>query len=100
MVKTERSRYIVFEVKAQSALSRRDMIAAFQRCSPVKPWLVIFDGSRGIVRSAHTQKDAVIAVLNSVKSVAGMPAGITTIATSGTIKCAKERLAKKREKPP
>jgi RNase P/RNase MRP subunit POP5 len=106
MVKTERTRYIGFEIASELRLSRKDMIGALQKGNSaqsgadLKLWLIVFDGNRGIVRCPHTKKDDAVKFLNSIKSVAGKSAWVRTLTASGTIRTVKEKLESGKRTPP
>ena len=87
-----RSRYIAFVVTPPVAKGR--LSAALRDApGPERPRLVEYDGARGLVRCAHTAKDATIVFLNALRVG---DARIRTIGTSGTIRKARQKfLARK-----
>lgn len=103
-VKEYRQRYIVFEIDAPRTLERWELIKALQqRASQMgldnnmagRPWLTAFEGNRGILRCAHTEKDNAIELLSSITEVGEdneLKVEIRTLKTSGTIKKAKESM--------
>ncbi|HEV8595778.1 MAG TPA: hypothetical protein VGR51_09640 [Thermoplasmata archaeon] len=85
--KVGRNRYIAFVVTPPVEKSR--LVAAL-KAGPGsdRPWLVEYDGGRGLVRCPHTAKDATIAFLNELRVGASR---LRTTGTSGTIRTAREK---------
>ena len=48
--------------------------------------LIRFNGSKGIVKCDHLEKDNTIRILNSIKKICSNKIELKTIGTSGTIK--------------
>jgi RNase P/RNase MRP subunit POP5 len=48
--------------------------------------LIRFDGTTGIVKCKHTEKDNTIKLLNSIKNISSNKVSVETYGTSGTIK--------------
>ncbi len=85
--KQGRNRYVVFVVSPPVDKGR--FLAALKTArGPDRPWLVEYDGARGLVRCAHTAKDATIAFLNGLHIG---NASVRTVGTSGTIRKAREK---------
>jgi RNase P/RNase MRP subunit POP5 len=84
--KVGRNRYIVFFVTPPVPKAR--LLAALKSSPGERPWLVQYDGSRGLVRCAHTAKDATIAFLNALRVENSV---IRTTGTSGTIRKARAK---------
>lgn len=85
--KVGRNRYIAFVVTPPVEKAR--LVAALKVApGPDRPWLVEYDGGRGLVRCAHTAKDATIVFLNELKVGSSR---IRTTGTSGTIRTAREK---------
>ncbi|HWH07725.1 MAG TPA: Rpp14/Pop5 family protein, partial [Candidatus Thermoplasmatota archaeon] len=66
--------------------------AAMTGALPPGARLTRFDGTFGIARAAHDQRDAVVAALNGLASVGGREVRVRTLAVSGTLKAAASRL--------
>ncbi len=58
------------------------------RASTLRLWLVDFEGTSGLARTTHIERDAAIRTLNGINQVAGERVRLTTIGTSGTIRAA------------
>jgi len=85
--KVGRHRYVAFLVTPPVEKAR--LVAALRTApGPDRPWLVTYDGGRGLVRCAHTAKDATIAFLNALRIG---DARLRTTGTSGTIRKAREK---------
>lgn len=48
--------------------------------------LIRFDGSTGIIKCNHTEKENTIKLLRSIKKIISKDVSIETLGTSGTIK--------------
>lgn len=83
--KVGRNRYVAFRVEG-GGVPRNAIVL------PEGAKLTRFDGEYGIAKCAHTKSDALIAALTSVTKLAGKPASVRTIVTSGTLKAAAARL--------
>ncbi len=57
----------------------------------VKPWLVLMEGNRGLLRCAHTHRDEAVRLLRSLENPEGLGRPVRTLGTSGTIRKARER---------
>ena len=98
MTREFRPRYILFSISSDETLnniSRNDMIACLRLfCKELfngslkekRFFLTRFNGKHGILRCQHTEKQAAINLLQSIKSINDKAVHIKTIATSGTIK--------------
>ena len=85
--KVGRHRYVAFVVMPPVEKSR--IVAALRNAGSLdRPWLVEYDGGRGLVRCAHTEKDETIAFLNGLRI--GV-ARLRTTGTSGTIRKARQK---------
>jgi len=85
--KVGRNRYVAFVVtppvdKARLAWALRSATTLG------RPWLVEYDGGRGLVGCAHIEKDATISFLNELHIG---DARVRTTGTSGTIRSAREK---------
>lgn len=49
-------------------------------------YLFRFDGSKGILKCNHIEKEHAIRILESIKKISSKTVSIETIATSGTLK--------------
>ena len=91
--KAGRNRYVAFVVTPPVEKAR--LLAALKAApGPDRPWLVQYDGGRGLVRCAHTAKDATIAFLNELR-IGG--ARLRTTGTSGTIRKARQKFLGRHE---
>lgn len=93
-----RSRYIAFEISSDDVVSTGDLISSFRKAADkyddaerIRPWLIMFEKGKGIVRCSHTSKDEVINLLQSVKGVGGKKVKIRTLGTSGTVRGARRK---------
>ena len=91
--KIGRKRYIAFEITAPRAVQKSEVIRLIRTSfgglvKDINPWLVKYKRNKGLLRCAHTKKEAVIKLLSSIKNINGMEIEIKTLGTSGTIKCA------------
>ncbi len=48
--------------------------------------MIRFDGTTGIVKCSHTEKDNTIKLLNSIRNISSKKVTVETFGTSGTIK--------------
>ncbi len=85
-----RYRYIAFRVDGPRAFSRGEILEALHAL-PNPLWLVGFEHPRGLVRCVHVRKEATIAALVGLASIAEVPVRVTTLGTSGTIRRATEK---------
>lgn len=91
--KVGRNRYVAFVVAPP--VDKPRLVSALKSApGPDRPWLIEYDGARGLVRCAHTAKDATIEFLNALRVGASR---IRTIGTSGTIRKAREKFLARRE---
>ena len=95
-----RTRYIAFRIDG-TTLSRGALSAAL----PPFAKLTRFDGTHGIVRTNHRDRDALVQVLKDLRMVSGTDVRVETLVTSGTIRQAalalpKESAASKRTPAP
>lgn len=90
-----RYRYIAFRVEGPRPFRRGEVLAALHAL-PDPVWLVGFEDPRGLARCVHTRKEATIAALNALSSIAGHRVTVTTLGTSGTIRAATERYLSRR----
>jgi RNase P/RNase MRP subunit POP5 len=107
--KVGRKRYIAFSVSSSHGrqISKRDMIHAFEYAVKVlrlrsngarrkiKPLLMIYRDNRGIVRCAHLDKEKIIAILRSIKTIKTQEGDrvqveVEPLLTSGTLKHVKK----------
>ena len=77
--KRGRRRYILFTA---GGAEEKDVRSSIRRHAP-RIKLIFYDGTYGVVRCQHTEKDAVIDQLNRLE-ICGQR--VTTLKTSGTIK--------------
>lgn len=81
-----RSRYVAFRV--DPSVPRHAMTEAM----PPAARLTRFDGTFGIARTTHDQRDGVVAALNAVAAAGGRAVQVRTLAVSGTLKAAAAHL--------
>ena len=55
-------------------------------CNKMGIRLIRFNGKAGIIKCNHTEKENAIRLLQAIKKIASKKLGVTTIATSGTIR--------------
>ena len=79
--KTGRTRYVAFRLEG-GPLSR----AALAGALPASAKLTRFDGTHGILRTTHRDRDALLAVLKAPLAVGGHEVRVETLATSGTLR--------------
>jgi len=85
-----RFRYVVFLVKSEARLTEQSVSdAVFQQLPNTSLKLILFDGTRGIVRCTNRTKDETIAALNAMNNVGKREVLVRTIGTSGTIRKAR-----------
>jgi len=99
-----RSRYVAFEVSSKGAVRTGDLITTFKRAADkyddaekIRPWLIMFENGKGIVRCSHTSKDECINLLQSIKGVGGTRVKIKTLGTSGTVRGARKKYLERRD---
>ena len=96
-----RVRYLAIRIAAGAPLSRSVLAGAL----PPSAKLTRFDGTFGIVRTTHRDRDPVMQVLNGIRSLGSKEVRVETLATSGTIRQAAKALpasseASRRTRPP
>src|SRR5207249_8083990 len=77
-----RYRYIAFRVDGPRRFRRDEVVEALRTMS-LRLWLVDFDGSSGLVRTTHLEKDAAIQSLNGLGFIGGDRVRVATVGTSG-----------------
>ncbi len=99
-----RSRYVAFEVASESPINTGDLISTFKRTASkypdaekIRPWLIMFQKGKGIIRCSHTSKDECINLLHSIQGVGGNKVSIRTLGTSGTVRGARRKYLEGRE---
>lgn len=55
-------------------------------CREIGLRLIKFDGTKGIVKCNHVEKENTIKILKSIKKISSQKVDIETVGTSGTIK--------------
>lgn len=96
--RTVRWRYIAFRLEGERHFQRNDFLAALLKAARNTNLqdsfrITVFEGDFGILKVPHRFKEDAIEALSSVEEVKGVPARVTTLKTSGTIKTLKERFA-------
>lgn len=91
-----RQRYIGFVVKTlEKNLNKSEMLKEIQRqckyifnkdCEEIGIRLIRFDGTVGILKCNHLEKENAIMLLQSIKKMKSKKVKIVTIASSGTIR--------------
>lgn len=91
-----RQRYIGFIVTSnyqiptksdfQKEIIRQCRLIFNKECKEMGIMLIRFNGSQGIIKCNHFEKEKVIILLESVKKIASQIVKIDTVATSGTIR--------------
>ena len=101
-----RYRYIAFRLEGPRVFRREEVLDAL-RATTSRLWLVVFEGTSGLVRTTHLEKDAAIRALTGIGTMAGERVLVTTLGTSGTIRAAtrkylapRDRARRNREKNP
>jgi RNase P/RNase MRP subunit POP5 len=84
--KTGRNRYVAFVVTPPAPKTR--LLAALKASPGERPWLVLYDGTRGLMRCAHTSKEATLVFLNALRVDDSV---VRTTGTSGTIRKARQK---------
>lgn len=85
--KVGRTRYLAFRVHG-ATLSRGALSGVL---SPAAK-LTRFDGTHGVVRTTHCERDALQAFLLGLRKAGGREVRVETLATSGTLRKAAEAL--------
>ncbi|MHC1582492.1 MAG: Rpp14/Pop5 family protein [Candidatus Syntropharchaeia archaeon] len=98
----ERKRYIGFEVISEKEIEKKELIREIftsatslygdKGVSECSPWLISFDGKRGILRCSHRMTDEARNVLASIDRINGGPVGIRVLTISGTIKGVRKKI--------
>jgi len=98
-----RHRYIAFHIRCEGdnppivqpqfvqALRHLSFVLYSTDIKDLRVWVVYFDGTRGILKCRHTEKERVINLLCSLKKIDMVPVTVTTISTSGTIHGLKQK---------
>lgn len=86
--KVGRTRYVAFRVAQGAPVPRPAMAAAL----PEWARLTRFDGTHGLVRCLHTQRDALLEAMGAIARAGNREVRVETIATSGTLRKAAESL--------
>jgi len=90
-----RSRYVAFAVRGGEPVGRADVLEILRTAAASaggeRPWLVLWEGDRGLVRCAHTAKEATIALLRGISKVGGRAVVVETLGTSGTVRRARRK---------
>ena len=91
-----RHRYIGFVVKhLGNDFNRSEMLGELREqckcifnkdCKEMGIRLIRFDGTAGIVKCSHVEKENTMMILRSIKKIASKKVEVKTIATSGTIR--------------
>ncbi|MEE9223677.1 MAG: Rpp14/Pop5 family protein [Thermoplasmata archaeon] len=99
-----RSRYVAFEITSEGSVGTGDLIATFKKAAYkygdgeiIRPWLIMFEKGKGIVRCSHTSKDECINLLQAINGVGGKEVKIRTLGTSGTVRGARRKYLEGRE---
>jgi RNase P/RNase MRP subunit POP5 len=79
--KVGRTRYVAFRLEG-GPVGRAALAAAL----PEWARLTRFDGTHGVVRCLHTQRDALVEALCALERVGGRDVRVRTLATSGTMR--------------
>jgi len=79
--KVGRTRYVAFRLLG-APLPR----AALSGALPLGAKLTRFDGTYGVLRTTHRDRDALLAVLKEPLRVGGSEVRVETLATSGTLR--------------
>ncbi len=91
-----RQRYIAFEATDGPPLDREEVIRAVKRISrdyprDMKPWVVLVEGSKGLLRCSHLHRDDALRLLRELGEPECLGRRIRTLGTSGTIKSAQQK---------
>jgi len=90
-----RSRYVAFAVRGGEPVGRADVLEILRTAAASaggeRPWLVLWEGDRGLVRCAHTAKETTIALLRGISEVGGRTVAVETLGTSGTVRRARRK---------
>jgi RNase P/RNase MRP subunit POP5 len=100
MVKLFRKRYIAFKIiQKNGQIAKEDFIQLVRNAflkegkdfyREARPWMIRFEGTKGILRCDHKTKDKAIELLNRMKFCnhdrADSSLRVETVGTSGTIK--------------
>lgn len=95
----QRRRYVAFIVDARQAEppARDAFVAALDAACTAEGLsagrrLTLYDGRSGVARCSHTEQAALLRALCSIARAGGTDVAVSTVATSGTIKKAKDHL--------
>jgi len=104
IIKTNnRQRYIGFKLISESeeSIKKKDLFSEIQKlcrtkynryCTDMGLRLIRFDGTFGIIRCKHVEKENTISLLNSLEHIKSIDVKIKTLYTSGTIKSLIKRI--------
>jgi RNase P/RNase MRP subunit POP5 len=104
-VSNKRQRYIGFKLESESntQIEKKDLFKEIQKICRKKYHrytidmglrLIRFDGTGGIIKCNHIEKDKTISILNSIKRIESHNVKIETLYTSGTIKSLNKKIKK------
>ena len=97
-MKKKRHRYVGFKISlpsSESRINKKDVIYTVRDCCKnifnkdcreMGIRVIRFDGSKGIVKCNHIEKDNTIKLLKSINNISSHKVKIETVGTSGTIK--------------
>ncbi|HET6404147.1 MAG TPA: hypothetical protein VFH78_05830, partial [Candidatus Thermoplasmatota archaeon] len=83
-----RTRYVAFRIAEGGPVSRGVLSGAL----PPFAKLTRFDGTYGVLRTGHRDRDALLAVLKAPLSAGGQEVRVETLTTSGTLRKAASAL--------
>jgi RNase P/RNase MRP subunit POP5 len=86
--KVGRPRYIALQVTQGAPLSRPALSGAL----PPTARLTRFDGTYGIIKTGHRDRDAIVALLQGLRQLGPKEIQVETLVTSGTIRGAARAL--------
>lgn len=99
-----RHRYIAFRLEGNPrAPSRGEVVGALRGMATTRAgrgaveemrlWLTLFDGTQGILKVAHTSRDAAVEILRAIRWVGDKdnPTRVVPLGTSGTLRQARAR---------
>ncbi|MBM4237346.1 MAG: hypothetical protein FJ151_02545 [Euryarchaeota archaeon] len=99
-----RRRYIAFRLSPGGAVSGEEFASALNKAAAGSfakpPRMIQFDGSRGIIRCSHFDKERMIDLLNRLRLGEEKGVGVETLMTSGTLKTLRERAFGREERNP
>ena len=110
-VKHQRQRYIGFYIQLSNQkirVLRSEIISAMRKQVTAQGTktmqemglrLLLFDGTYGILKCYHNEKDRAIQLLENIQIIASHKATVVTIATSGTIRALKNKMPMNKTAP-